>query len=791
MIVSNLRFVQGVFALLCCVLCSYGQQQLKGKVVDDATSPIYGATVRVLRANSTGTTTSVDGSFMVQLPIGTHKIQVSYIGFTTHIAEVKISETPPPVLQITLSPSVEELQGVTIRSKTEAERVQEQAFEIDVIDTRGIKNVSVDVNSLLNTVPGVVVRENGGLGADFTFSLNGFSGHQVKFFIDGIPQDNLGTSLSFNNFPATLIERAEVYKGVVPIYLGADALGGAINLLTHQKKETFLDLSLDTGSFNTQRATLNGRYYTPKGVMLGITSFFNHSDNDYKIYGNEFGKEGFAIRDALGNETGERKAYVKRFHDQYTSGMVSLKAGVVDKSYADRLMINAVWAANTNAIQHGTSPQIPFGAVERKEEAKRLSIQYAKDSIFGTALQTKVYAEYAEVESKIIDTASTVYAWFGNTTPRLNIGLGESGGSKTLFQFNDQRAIITTSLLYKLHTNQQLALNYTKNYLERQGEDPISVIPIAFEDPRTIDKNILGLSYTLKTMENTLATTVFGKGFFINMNSVLEDEFENDPSMRFEDIRKSYQKMGFGAAVSYKITSQLQLKTSFENTFRVPEGFEFFGDGLNLLPNPNLEPEESTNINVGFLWRYASDAIRLVVDMHGFRRAVTNRLFLLSRGIKGQYINLNNVTTLGMDSAVQLTAFERAYLKVSGTYQYISNTATNERLANQPYLFGNLELGYHFEGITKLEDRLECSWQTSFTEEFPFQSFTAAAEDQRFIVPSQLSHTVQLGYHLLRNRYHISLQVRNLTNARLFDNLNIQKPGRAFFLKLRYYLNNS
>ncbi len=52
--------------------------------------------------------------------------------------------------------------------------------------------------------------------------------------------DYLGTSLTLNNIPPSMIERIEVYKGVVPVHLGADALGGAVNIVTKDEYRCFL-----------------------------------------------------------------------------------------------------------------------------------------------------------------------------------------------------------------------------------------------------------------------------------------------------------------------------------------------------------------------------------------------------------------------------------------------------------------------------------------------------------------------------------------------------------------------
>src|SRR5690606_35793121 len=125
-------------------------------------------------------------------------------------------------------------------------------------------------------------REQGGLGSNFNFSINGLSGKSVKYFIDGVPVEVMGSTMSLNNIPVNLSERIEVYKGVVPVHLGSDAMGGAINIITSQRQTNFLDASYSYGSFNTHRAALTGQYTHEKtGLIAKASAFFNYSDNNY------------------------------------------------------------------------------------------------------------------------------------------------------------------------------------------------------------------------------------------------------------------------------------------------------------------------------------------------------------------------------------------------------------------------------------------------------------------------------------------------------------------------------
>src|SRR5690606_26067582 len=171
-------------------------------------------------------------------------------------------------------------------------------------------------------VAGIRVRESGGLGSNFNLSLNGFTGNHIRYFIDGIPMDNFGSSFQINNIPINAAEHIEVYKGVVPMWLGSDALGGAINIVTGDRYRNFVDASYSYGSFNTHRTVVNTAYTSRSGFTVRLNAYQNYSDNNYKV-----------TVDAADINTG---AYtpgttIRRFHDTYHNEALVAHLGVVDK----------------------------------------------------------------------------------------------------------------------------------------------------------------------------------------------------------------------------------------------------------------------------------------------------------------------------------------------------------------------------------------------------------------------------------------------------------------------------
>ncbi|MBN8787740.1 MAG: hypothetical protein J0I84_11675, partial [Terrimonas sp.] len=54
----------------------------------------------------------------------------------------------------------------------------------------------------------------------------------------------------------------------------------------------------------------------------------------------------------------------------------------------------------------------------------------------------------------------------------------------------------------------------------------------------------------------------------------------------------------------------------------------------------------------------------------------------------------------------------------------------------------------------------------------------------------QFSHNIGVYYHFPNKKLSVSVECRNLGNVKLYDNFNIQKPGRSYHLKFVYQLLN-
>lgn len=209
---------------------------ISGRIISTEKETVDFATV-YLKGTSYGGTTNQEGLYHIKAPAGDYTLVVSAVGYTKVEKKVKLVNDERMKLNITIAPETQQLDEVTIVS-TGVSRVKRSAFNAVAVDTKELQNTTKNLSDALTKAPGMKLRESGGVGSDMQLMLDGFSGKHVKVFIDGVPQEGVGSSFSLNNIPVSFADRIEIYKGVVPVGFGTDAIGGVINIVTTRNAGT-------------------------------------------------------------------------------------------------------------------------------------------------------------------------------------------------------------------------------------------------------------------------------------------------------------------------------------------------------------------------------------------------------------------------------------------------------------------------------------------------------------------------------------------------------------------------
>ena len=757
-----------------------------GLVKSNGGAPLHGAGV-FLSPGKKNAVTDKNGQFQLSdIPAGVYKIRITFIGFRDLTQNIEFPLKSKNSLVFSLEEDKNDLSEVTVLGRTAVQETSHQAYNVTAIDAKKLYNTTLDISGALDRVAGIRVRESGGVGSSFNLSLNGFSGNHIKYFIDGIPMDNFGSSFQINNIPINIADRVEVYKGVVPMWLGSDALGGAINIVTGDRYRNYVDASYSFGSFNTHRSVVNAAATTKGGFTFQLNAFQNYSDNNYKVK-----------VEASDIFTGAYapKATLRRFHDTYHNETVIANVGVVDKSYADKLLLGITMGQNYKEIQTGARMVSVFGGWHRKGNIVMPSLKYKKTNLI-EGLDVTVNANYNLGQEQNIDTMNVRYDWYGNSKP--NGSNGER--SRSLYKYKNHNGLATAMFNYKLAENQSLALSNVFTTFNRKGSDELNPANAEYEKTKKTNKNILGLGYNFE-IKNKLGATVFGK--YIYQNNIDGNGNADQTAMK---------KLGYGTALTYFFTPNLQLKASYELTNRMPEAQEIFGDVENQEGNPELKPEKSDNVNLGMSYSFSINKINnFSVTANAIYRKSDNFIYNRLNSNQSKLIadNRDGVRTWGVDGEIRYSYKDWFTAGTTVTYQYLQNLQKYEinpntgekyttesavyldQMPNIPYLFGNGDVSVSLKNVGKKGNNLNIGYNLLYVHAFwlywPSRG-GSSSNGSKYVVPKQLSHDINLVYSLVKGRYNIGLEAKNITDALLYDNFSLQKPSRGFYLNLRYFI---
>ncbi len=662
----------------------------------------------------------------------------------------------------------------------EDQNIEESGFNVDLINSEDFVNSNKDINQILNTTAGINIRFEGGLGSDFKLALNGLSDKQIRYFIDGMPMENFGTALTLDNLPTNAVERIEVYKGVIPITLGADALGGAINIITPSYEEDFLDASYSYGSFDTHKIGISGQATNNNQYFSRLSLSHNRSDNDYEM-------KSVPNTDELGNIIGSIKT--KRFNDQYTSRFTSLDSGVINKDWAKLLALKLTVADNKNNRPHPShSINKVLGEYYTRSKTELISGQYKNT---WNKFDLSSYLLSGKVTSSFFDTASKRYFWDGSFTPR-DENQGELG-NKSIFDLDDE--IIRGNIManYSLSATNKITLNLVSDRLNRSGADRIDDSNTLYSKPSIIEKTIIAAGFENHSFNSKLHTNLFFKHYRYSAELHSEEMVEGeDVSVKFNSAS---DHNGYGLSSRYRFNENFVFKTSYEKTYRLPEADETLGDGQFILMNPDLKPENSDNFNIGLHHTFSNNFFYSQIESNIFYRNANEYIrFVADQVVRGKYKNVSEVDIKGIELSTSITVNEAFHFSANATYQDLINRSSlnadgtknfnyGNRMPNEPYLFAYATTGYSY--LTDSYNKISINWSTNYVHEYFLNWEGSGDKDTKATIDEQLTHDLELEYSLGHGKYNITLAATNIFDSASFDNYKIQKPSKAYSLKLR------
>ncbi|MCX7908308.1 MAG: TonB-dependent receptor plug domain-containing protein [Ignavibacteria bacterium] len=145
------------------------------------------------------------------------------------------------------------------------------------------------ITEVLKTLPGVYLRDYGGIGGIKTISLRGFSSQDVTILLDECKINNQQNGVfDLTLIPIDIFEEIELFKGGSSFFWGNNSASGSLNFdISNSANKSFVKLSY--GSFAQFSLSSIFSFKLKKFYSGKIAYNFFNSNGNYPIKINEFG----------------------------------------------------------------------------------------------------------------------------------------------------------------------------------------------------------------------------------------------------------------------------------------------------------------------------------------------------------------------------------------------------------------------------------------------------------------------------------------------------------------------
>lgn len=767
-----------------------GTVLLEGKIQDS---------VKVVIVNTNDSIfTNKRGEFCFEkLAKGDYFLLSSYFGITSPIVKVSINNknvnTRIEMLPISLN-------DINIKGQKDNKSLENHSIKIDVIDLNEKSKSSESIENIMNRSSGIRVRNSGGLGDKTEIVVGGFTGKSVKFLIDGIPIDYLGSSVGLSKISSNMAERIEVYKGVMPTEIGIDALGAVINIVTLKPSTTKHIATYEAGSFNTHRLSFSSYIKLSDKFAFGGNLFSTYAANNFSV-------DKLPIVDYATGQT--RYITAKLFNNSYQQYSGDIFINLMGRKWADLFTFKVNSYYLTRDIQNDfASRALAYGNTFRREFARLVpSIKFEK-KLRNDKIQLSQFLVYSKINFQLIDSLkNTYYDWLGNkhtTVSGSETGIDFSKLKKQIIDSDVKNLTYRGVSSFKINENHKIILNVVNMYLIRTSDDLT-----AYQIKTRIDYNRfiagLGYQYNIIRKKNQI---IEGLTQIKALHSLTHGNIKDNQN------KQSIVNSGISYAQSFKyqINTQWLIRASAENTYRLPDQMEIFGDNVFILSNPFLRPEKSLNLNFGT--KFSCDKT-LNVEISTYYRSVTDLIRLQEiTQFQSKFLNLDKVKGYGIEVESFVKIWENLNITGNLTYNdfrlkgftdnFNSNNThfMNARVNNMPFYFGNVQLSYRIDSLFTTKDKLGFYWSYTYVHQFYLDFIEKQYEPEGFlglfgkskiyterVIPIQQVHSVGFvwTFDLTNNKkLSVSSELNNLFNTPIYNDFKMQSAGRSIMGKISF-----
>lgn len=686
-----------------------------------------------------GTVTNADGEFrLTSVPVGTHNLQISMVGFEQQSEDITIETGQTLTLDIELSPVIFQSDEVVVTASRRSQLIGKVSVSMNTVSPEELTSRNItSLDQALEYVPGVQVHGN---------SVNirgssGFSygvGSRVLLLVDGVPlMDPDDGGMDFDGLPLVQTRQIEILKSPGSALYGGGALGGVVNIITKDfsgEPENTVRLygggyepvryqSWRSGwsggsDFRPQSGLIFGRShqvsdsfgYWISGKIHSNTGYLQNSSRKgfetYSKIGWDISEEiNFSMYTGIRRHNNEQFLYWNGLDDVLSPGSISLtgnEASGANDGLSDRLTILPVFT-------HTINPNIQYTL---------------KGRLFGVAFRP------------LNDDGNI------SSPRRHNKGIRYGLEAETTIQTTDEMILSG-------------GLSFDENVINSDvfvGEDSLKV-------------------------RNQPEGAVFLQAEY-NWN----DRLTTTAGLRYDvyqvHTRSTTTQISPKFSASYAVSESLTARASFGRGFRVPSVAERFVNNSDFFPlesNLTLKPETSTGYEAGITYiNPILNSYSLKVDLTGFwneyRRLVEPTF--VDELAAFQFVNVTKARIRGVEASASVSTLNQNH-QIKLGYTYL-NTIDLE--LDEPLLYRSKHL-FNVSANSTITDWFEVGldFRAASPPERIDTDFSLFVPDAE-VFPAQYITDLRFKFQVPQIHEELDLNASFLINN-LFDYYYVERPA--------------
>ncbi|MDR4987987.1 MAG: TonB-dependent receptor [Bacteroidales bacterium] len=255
----------------------YSRAVITGRVLDAATfQPLFGAVIYEAQTE-TGATTSFDGSFSMELPVGEYNLRISYVGYEEGNQRVRLISSGE--INLELFEGTTHLKEVVITARRAEDNIRRTQMSMISIDAQTLQELpgtfgEQDIVRSFTLMPGIQTIGEFGSG----FNVRGGSADQNLILVENVPLFN-----SSHLFGLISVINPDMVSNVTLMKAGIPARFG-------ERASSVMDIRLGNGTeieqagFEGGIGLINSRFLFETPIVKDKASFMFGARSSYSDY---------------------------------------------------------------------------------------------------------------------------------------------------------------------------------------------------------------------------------------------------------------------------------------------------------------------------------------------------------------------------------------------------------------------------------------------------------------------------------------------------------------------------